>query len=118
MTENRATTSLSYAERQAQLALFPTYVQQALHASAQAAELAVHRVRLKHSEVQAMLGVLLQSDPGTRQLAGIDLCAVHSALLRLMPDEGDDACLENIGAATIEAAIPALQNALTRGPIR
>lgn len=118
MTENRSTPPLSYAERQAQLALLPTSVQEALHASAKAAEQAVHEVRLQLSEVNALLCVMLQSELGVREVGGIDLCAVFSALKRLLPGEGEDAALENIGAATVEAAFPALQIAQAQGQFR
>ena len=115
MTESRTTKLLSYADRQAQLALLPTSVQEALHASAKAAEQAVHEVRIQLSEVNALLCVILQSELGVREVGGIDLCAVLSALQRLLPGEGEDAALENIGAATMEAAFPALQTGQAQG---
>lgn len=115
MTEDRSTTPLSYSERQAQLARLPASVQEALHASAKAAEHAVHEVRLKLSEVKTLLSVMLTSELGSTAVAGIDLSAALSALMRLMPSDADDALLENIGAASIEAALPALQSGQAQG---
>lgn len=113
MTEDHTTTPLFYAERQAQLACWPASVQQALHASAGAAEHTVHGVRL--GALRALLGVMLQSKLGTAAVADIDLSAAPKARLDLMPKETDGFLLEIMGATSIEAVLRALQNRQTQG---
>lgn len=93
MTENRSTPPLFCAECQAQLARLPAAVQEALHASAKAAEQAVQEERIQLLEVNASLCVMLQSELGVR-------------------------AVEGIGAATMEAAFRALQSGQVQGRLR